>query len=180
MKKLLLLIFGLILSLPLAAQTVTIDDITYKIANDEATVSSASSSITVANIPESITYNDQSYPVVAIGEKAFFSKSSLTSVTIPNSVTSIGAEAFYGCSGLTKVEISDLAAWCRIKFELYRPGVIMYDPYSNPLYYANHLYLNGEEIKDLVIPNSVISIGSYAFYDCICKLLNYNNLIIKR
>ena len=37
---------------------------------------------------------------------------------------------------------------------------------SNPLYYAHHLYLNGEEIKDLVIPNSVTSIGDYAFYTC--------------
>ena len=157
MKKLLLLIFGLILSLPLAAQTVTIDDITYKIANDEATVSSSSSSITVANIPESITYNDQSYPVVAIGERAFSSKLSLTNLTIPNSVTSIGKDAFGGCSSLTKVEISDFAAWCKIEFENYP---------ANPLYYAHHLYLNGEEIKDLIIPNSVISIGSYAFSGC--------------
>lgn len=37
---------------------------------------------------------------------------------------------------------------------------------SNPLMYAHHLYLNGEEIQDLVIPNSVTSISDYAFSGC--------------
>jgi hypothetical protein len=56
------------------------------------------------------------------------------------------------------VEISDLAAWCGISF--------LSDYNSNPLYRAHHLYLNGKEINDLVIPDSVTSIGSNAFYSC--------------
>ena len=36
--------------------------------------------------------------------------------------------------------------------------------YANPLRYASHLYVNGEEIKDLVIPNSIKTIGDCAFY----------------
>ncbi len=95
--------------------------------------------------------------VTSIGDYAFWSCSGLTSVTIPNSVTSIGEEAFDGCSGLTSVHISDIIAWCNIEFG---------DSDSNPLCYAHHLYLNGEEVKDLVIPNSVTSIGDYAFYWC--------------
>ena len=92
--------------------------------------------------------------VVTIGERAFSDCSGLTSVTIPNSVTSIGSSAFYNCSSLTSVHITDLAAWCNIDFQ------------NNPLLYAHHLYLNGEEIKDLVIPNSVTSIGNSAFEYC--------------
>ena len=95
--------------------------------------------------------------VTTIGEHAFYICTGLTSITIPNSVISIGQSAFENCSGLTSVHISDLSAWCRILF---------YDFESNPLFYAHRLYLSGEEIKDLVIPNSVTSIGEFAFKGC--------------
>ena len=92
-----------------------------------------------------------------IESSAFSGCSGLTSVIIPNSVTSIGSSAFQDCSGLTSVHISDITVWCKISF-----GNLS----SNPLSYAHHLYLNGEEIKDLVIPNGVTSIGENAFYGC--------------
>ena len=83
--------------------------------------------------------------------------SNLTSVTIPNSVTSIGKSAFSGCSGLTSVNITDIAAWCNIAFSIYD---------NNPLYYAEHLYVNNVEVTNLVIPEGVTSIGNYAFRSC--------------
>jgi len=82
---------------------------------------------------------------------------SLTTVSIGKSVTSIGAAAFEECLGLTSVHITDLAAWCTISYFSWT---------SNPLYYARRLFLNGEEIKDLVIPSSVTSISSFAFLSC--------------
>ena len=96
--------------------------------------------------------------VTTIGSYAFKGCSGLTSITIPNSVTSIGSSAFWNCSGLKKVIVPDIAAWCNISF-----GSLD----ANPLYYAKHIYSDeNTEITDLVIPNSVTTIGSYAFYGC--------------
>ncbi len=97
------------------------------------------------------------YKVTGIGESAFAGCTGLNSISIPNSVTSIGISAFAGCTGLKAVSISDLESWCNIAFS---------DGASNPLYYAHHLILNGVEIMDLVIPNSVTSIGSKTFDGC--------------
>ena len=96
--------------------------------------------------------------VTSIGERAFCNCSSLTSVVIGDGVTSIGYEAFYNCSSLTGVYITDIAAWCNISFGNYLV--------NNPLYYAKNLYLDNNLVTELVIPDSVTSIGEYAFYCC--------------
>ena len=104
--------------------------------------------LTSVTIPNSVT---------SIGGYAFYSCTGLTSITIPDGVTSIGDEAFDECTGLKEVHISDLVAWCNIDFGRYS---------SNPMCCAHNLYLNGELVTELVIPEDVTKINSYAFYGC--------------
>ena len=108
--------------------------------------------------------------VTSIGDYAFYACTGLTSITIPNSVTHIGKMAFGNCTGLTRVDYSSLEHLCSIDFETDKiSSNPLYLYSSNPLYYARHLYINGEEINDLVIPETVTSIGVLTFYGCLLK-----------
>jgi hypothetical protein len=92
-----------------------------------------------------------------IGRQAFLGCSNLKTLSIPrisNNIT-IGASAFWECGGLSSVNISDLESWFKLVF---------YDKTSNPLYYAQHLYLNDKEIIDLVVPSGITNVKAYAFY----------------
>ena len=98
------------------------------------------------------------YQVTSIGDFAFEGCSGLTSITIPKGVTSIGGAAFRYCSGLTKVDyLGTLVDWCAINFS---------DSDSNPTHQAEVLYIQGEKLISLTIPEGVTSIGSDAFSGC--------------
>lgn len=90
--------------------------------------------------------------VHTIGRGAF-SNCQLQSICIPKSLKTIEDEAFERCP-LSSVYITDLGAWCN------KSGRI------GAIYGIPHLYLNGVEIRDLVIPNDVETISEHAFQSC--------------
>ena len=92
--------------------------------------------------------------VKVIANSAFYKSPNLTSITIPEGISKIEAWAFYDCTNLSDVYITDIASWCNIDFE---------NEYSNPLYYANNLYLNNELVTDVVIPDGVKEISDCGF-----------------
>lgn len=90
---------------------------------------------------------------------AFAFSEKLSSIAIPSSVTKIGVEAFASCYGLQGVYITDLSAWMNIQFE---GGEYSHNPEcANPLYWGkeNKLYLNGELLTEVTIPDGITEIG---------------------
>ena len=96
--------------------------------------------------------------VVKIGRWAFEDCTSLKSVTIGRGIKDIGDAAFRNCF-ITDVYISDIVGWCSLEFDF-----LLWE--SNPLWYGANLYLNGELVTKLVIPDGVTSIGTQVFGGC--------------
>ena len=103
-------------------------------------------------IPETVVSNRASFLVTSIGENAFFSCKSLTSITLPNSVKSIGMGSFTYCESLTSITIPDSVK------------VI-----------ANMAFYRCSSLTEITIPNSVKSLGHNAFSNCISlEAITYN------
>lgn len=92
--------------------------------------------------------------VTTIGSSAFWGCRGMKSVTFPVSIVEIGNEAFDYCDDLDIINISSLEAWCKIKF------------YDEPLYDNRRLFLNNEEIVNLVLPDGTKTVPRYAFRGC--------------
>ena len=98
-------------------------------------------------IPATVTYGGTTYNVTELryvnNYGSFERCSGLTSVTIPNSVTSIGSSAFSGCIGLTSVTIPNSVTSI-----------------------GDYVFYNCIGLTSVTIPNSVDSIGHGAFWGC--------------
>lgn len=116
-------------------------EVTYKHRNGYQFNNDANGDIV---IPSSVSHSGMAYNVIRIGDYAFIGCTNLTSITIPNSVTSIGVCAFADCYNLINANI------------------------SNNVTTIEDAAFNGDhKLTDLILPNSLKSIGEEAFYSCI-------------
>ena len=96
--------------------------------------------------------------VVSFDQQAFYECSTLSSISIPETLSWSDNDVFKGCTSLTRVNISDLSAWCKIRFTGNATG--------SPMYNGAKLYLNDVEVIELTIPSDVKQLNFAAFYGC--------------
>ena len=128
----------------------TVGDLNYSVNDDNVSVTVTGhvdgyNAQGALDIPESVSYEGHNYAVTVIGNAAFMYCFYLTSLTIPNSVTTIEEAAFAYCSGFT----GDLVI---------PNSVVTIEPSAFHTCYA----FNG----DLILGNSVSTIGAWAFNSC--------------
>ena len=150
------------------SNTIIIDSVKYRL-NDDYTAEVISYSGTPGNITilESVTYEGFTFKVTSIGSSAFKNCTSLTSVTIPNSIESIGDNAFNGCSKLKKIEIPDSVTYIGSKaFD----GTAFYNTVKNwkdgVLYCGNHLISAKSDVTKITVKASTVSIAAGALDNC--------------
>ena len=108
--------------------------------------------------------------VVGIGRyNAFGSCHNLTSITLPASLKSIDQYAFYQCDALQEVHYTGtIEQWCKIKFINWN---------SNPLEQAHTLIINGDTVRDLVLPEGLDTIRYWAFKGCNLRSVSFPHSI---
>ena len=130
------------------------------------------------SIPSSINANSIQYSVTSISNEAFENCWELTSITIPNSITSIGNAAFR-CSGLTSITIPNSVTSIGAMAFFSCSNLTSITLPNSVTNIDNHTFNHCEALTSINIPNSVISIGNWAFSDCSSlKSINIPNSIV--
>ena len=137
---------------------------------------SACVNLTSINIPDSVT---------SIEDSAFWECYSLTSVNIPDSVTSIGECTFLNCNSLTSITVdlnnSNYSSQDGVLFNKNKTELIQYPSgkaettytIPNSVISIGNWAFSGVSLTSVIIPNSVTSIGESAFAGC-CSLASVN------
>lgn len=163
---------------------IIVDGVKYQCENGEASVAGSSEKVDSAFIKDRIIVEGNEYVVTAIkflpfpkfihipntvkrigenGEHSF--GNNLTSINLPNSIDYIGENAFDFVPKLRRVDINNIVSWCNIEFADQNANPFFGKNKSFiPLYDDIYLYVNGERIIDLNIPDGVTELKNFVFH----------------
>ena len=117
--------------------------ITYRIDENGATITAAEATLAEANILSAVEFEGNQYPVIKINDRVFSGNTNLTTVTLPEGLTTLGSDAFNSCKSLRAVKVSS--------------GVEAIP--SNCFYECSSL-------ESVSLPEGLVEIGVSAFYEC--------------
>jgi Flp pilus assembly protein protease CpaA len=164
------LLLWLLLALPAVVQA----QFTYTTNNNQITITGAFGQGGPLIIPDTI----DGLPVTAIGREAFYDYSGISSVTIPNSVTSIGSYAFSHCFNLINITVAEsnptYSSLNGVLFDKAQATLLQFPAgqggsYSIPdsvTAIGNYAFFYSPDLTNVTIPNSVTTVGNEAFSAC--------------
>ncbi|MGN0804312.1 MAG: leucine-rich repeat domain-containing protein [Candidatus Coproplasma sp.] len=137
-----------------------IGGIRYALKDNKATVVKQSTALlNNKTILENVSYNGNNYTVTSIASSSFSGCKMLRGLTIPDSITSIGNNSFSNCSQIINYTGPTL-------FISYLPDSIVNATLTSGTEIKNNEFSRFKSLKSVTIPDSIISIGSYAFANC--------------
>ena len=160
------LILSVFFTISASAYDVEVDGIYYNIIKKGNVVEVTSGNYSGdVKIPASISVNGVNYPVASIGEIAFANRN-ITSIDIPNSVTSIGESAFASCSSLTSIDIPNSVTSIGGAAFAGCSNITSIDIPNSVTSINDCTFYKCSRLKSVTIPKSVTRIGDSAFSDC--------------
>ena len=145
---------------------VVADGITYRIDENGAMVAAVEPSLTEANVPSSVEFEGNQYPVIKINSSVFYGNTNLTVVTLPEGLVEIGGFAFDKCKNLESVTLPESLTTlgdyafssCKSLKTIKIPSGVTTIPRS--------CFSGCSSLKSVTIPEGVTAIGGEAFYHC--------------
>ena len=171
MNRLRALVCTLLAALPLSLSALTWTDAkgivwSYTVSNGEATITGIPKDTAGAvTVPAALPDGSTTCPVTVIGDRAFLG-TSLTSVVIPESVTTIGIEAFCACESLSSVDIPvgvvTIKDWAFYSCSSLTSVIIPKGVTS----IEQSAFQYCKSLTTVIFPEGLTSIGEYSFYAC--------------
>ena len=150
----------------IAQETVTVNNIRYYIDNGEATITMQDEALSgdIA-IPESITNKGRSYTVVRATNGAF-QNTDITSISLPNSITSLGNNCFQHCKNLIYVKLPDNITSLGDNCFQFCHNLISVKLPDNITSLGDYVFSSCRKLSSIKLPDTLTSLGEYCFSFC--------------
>lgn len=138
------------------------ETLTYIVSENETIITGYCGNPEVINLPSEI----ENKPVTEIRENAFYRCSSLTEITLPESVSEIGHHAFFECTSLETVKINGEVD-CFSEGVFYGCESLRSIDVRNTAEIDDYAFFGCLSLEKFRTPQGVTEIGEYAFYNCL-------------